>query len=956
MNSAPHSPEDIRFGRFRVRPHRRELFADDRPVKLGGRAFDLLITLIETPGAVVSKDELMARVWPRRVVGETNLQTQILALRHAFGSERHLIRTVAGRGYQFTGRIESLSSGLEPGAGAEPLEAADDLAPMNLPLSVSELIGRDREVAEILDLVRTGRLVTLIGAGGMGKTRLALAVARLLLRQFPDGVWLAELSPLSDPGLVPATVAAAIGLELGGDEISAQRVAQALAGRQLLLVLDTCEHVIDAAATLTEALLRAGSACTVVATSREPLRVDGEQLYPVQPLAVPAEDAQDPLDYGAVRLFVARVRAAEPDARHGRYDGTTIAAICRRLDGIPLAIEMAAARVAALGIEELASRLDDRFRLLAEGRRTALPRHLTLRATFDWSYELLSEPERVLLRRLAVFAGAFSLEAATAVVASAGTASLDIVDGLFSLIAKSLVVADVHGSVPRYALLDTTRAYALEKLAGSGECEGLEDRHAGYYRDLFERADAGLDRRTSAEWLRDYGWQLGNLRAALDWAFSPAGDAETGATLTAAALPLWMHLSLLEECRGRVERALGALHARPERAADRHEMKLQAALGSALIYSSDVTLRAMSTAWTRALEIAEQLDDTEYQLRSLWGLWFANWASGGHRAALNLAERFRTLAATRSNMNDVLVGERMIGVSEQFLGDQPNARRHLEHMLAHYVSPPPSLHVTRFQSDQRVAASTFLARVLWLQGFPDQAMRTTEQALAEARANDQVITSCYVLAHGACAVALWTGDLHIAARYADMLIDLSKRCSLTRWLAFGHSYQGVIAIRRGDVATGLPLLRTALDELGEINSSFRCFIFLGVIAEALSQTGQVEEGLAMLDAATASADETGEHWGMAELLRVKGELLLLQDARDAAAAAEAQFRQALDWAHRQGARSWSLRVATSLARLLRDRGRAAEGTALLRPIYSEFTEGFDTADLKAARALLLALG
>ena len=244
MTLGPNTPGSIAFGRFRVLPHRRELRADDEPIKLGARAFDLLMALIETPGAVVSKDDLLARVWPNRVVAESNLQTQILALRQAFRAERNLIRTVAGRGYQFTGEIRIVSPGREKRVPAGLFVAAGDAVsvPTNLAQPLSELIGRDAKVEEVSDLVHTGRLVTLHGAGGIGKTRLALVAARRLLPQFPDGVWLAEFSPLSDPSLVPATVAAAVGLELAGGELSVQRVAHALAARRLLLVLDTCEH------------------------------------------------------------------------------------------------------------------------------------------------------------------------------------------------------------------------------------------------------------------------------------------------------------------------------------------------------------------------------------------------------------------------------------------------------------------------------------------------------------------------------------------------------------------------------------------------------------------------------------------------------------------------------------------------------------------------------------------
>ena len=297
-----------------------------------------------------------------------------------------------------------------------------------------------------------------------------------------------------------------------------------------------------------------------------------------------------------------------------------ITAICRRLDGIPLAIELAAARAAALGVEELSARLDDRFRLLTGGRRTALPRHQTLRATLDWSYELLTAPERMVLRRLAIFAGTFSLEAAGAVAASPEVAPSEVVDGVSSLVEKSLVAAEIDGAIARYLLLDTTRAYALQKLAEGGECELLARRHAEYYRDLFERAESEWETRPTTEWLGDYGRQIDNLRAALDWAFSPAGDASIGLALTTAAVPLWMHLSLMEECRSRVERALAAIAARIGSRPSLRDEAPRRAWRIANIYWS-CTVPRDGAAWTKVLEIAERLDDAEYQLRSLLGLW-----------------------------------------------------------------------------------------------------------------------------------------------------------------------------------------------------------------------------------------------------------------------------------------------------------------------------------------------
>jgi|HubBroStandDraft_4_1064222.scaffolds.fasta_scaffold04507_3 predicted ATPase/DNA-binding winged helix-turn-helix (wHTH) protein len=952
MNPVDEPPASIVFGRFRVVPHRRELLTQGELLKLGGRAFDVLMTLIDARGAIVSKDALMARVWPNRIVEENNLQSQIVALRKAFGPDRDLIRTVSGRGYQFTGEIgvPPASADERAGAGAVGMEPKSTGPETNLPEPVSRLIGRDEEISEIVNLVAGHRLVTLTGAGGIGKTRLALALARELLPHFADGVWLAEFSPIADPGLVPATVAAAVGLDLGGGDASTQTVAQALANQQLLLVLDTCEHVIDAASALAEIVLRAGSAVHVIATSREPLRAEGEWIYPVQALSVPVADAvadDDPLQYGAVRLFIERAQAAQPHFAPDRRFVAIIAAICRRLDGIPLAIELAAARAAALGIEQLATRLDDRFHLLTAGRRTALPRHQTLRATLDWSYQLLPEDERVVLHRLAIFAGPFALEAATSVVASPEIAPPQVVDGVASLVAKSLLAATVDGSTARYRLLDTTRAYALEKLVESGELQTVARRHAEFYSDLFERAEAEWEARPTAEWLAHYGWRINNLRAALDWAFSPDGDTSTGMALTAAAVPLWMHLSLMDECRSRVEQALAVFDAEPSRDEPRG-MKLYTALATSLTYTGG-TPPELEAAWTKTLELAERLDDTEYRLRAVWELWTLNRASRWRRAALTQAQRFCALASNRADPNHRLVGERMLGITRHYLGDQVSARRHLEGVLDEYVETENRSHIVRFQVDLRVSARTFLAPSLWLLGYPDQAMRAAEAAIEEARAANHALSVCHALVFGACPTALLAGDLTSGEHYASMLIDHSARHGLARWHAYGCGYQGALVIKRGDIAAGLQLLRAGFDELGGF-ATLRFMDFL--MPEALCRAGEVAEGLATVDEAIARSEETEEHRFIAELLRIKGELLLLQGRPEAPTTAEDLFRQALDWARRQETLSWELRCVTSLARLLSDQGRSAEALALLHPVYNRFTEGFATADLRAAKALL----
>lgn len=953
MDHPPETPEAIEFGRFRVLPHRRELVAGSRPLELGARAYDVLMALIDASGAVVSKDDLMTRVWPDRIVEENSLQAQISALRRAFAADRDLIRTIAGRGYQFTGEIRKVAAGLDATAysGALQPTVAPSRPPTNLPEPVSDLIGRDVELDEIAELSASHRLVTLVGAGGIGKTRLCSETVWRLLPRFKDGVWFTELAPLSDPAHVTLTAATALGLDLAAGTMTLERIVNALGSRQLLLVLDNCEHVVDAAAQMAEALLRANPGTRVIATSREPLRAEGEWVYPVPPLAVPTEGSsadEDPLRYGAVQLFVERARAAMPHFSPDAGVAAAIAGICRRLDGMPLAIELAAARAAALGIEGLAARLDDRFRLLAGGRRTAMPRHQTLRATLDWSYELLTEPERVVLRRLSIFAGAFSLRAASAVASTDEVAAAEVVDCVANLVAKSLVTADASGAGVRYRLLETTRAYALEKLVQTGEFDIAARRHAAYYLDLFAGAEAEAETRPTDEWLADYAPRLDNVRAALDWAFSPSGDRSLGIGLTISSVPLWFQLSLMEECRGRVERALASIESSP---AQRSKMRLYAALGASLMYTKG-PVPETGAAWTRALELAETLGDVTVQLSALWGLSFYRSISSEHRTELALAQRFCSVAANRVDTADSRVGDRMMGTSLHYLGDQINARQHIERMLARSTPSIDRVRLYRFQFDQVSAARCIYAHVQWLQGFPDQAVRTSQNSVEGAEASGHALSLCNALAQAACPIAMFVGDLAAAEHWITMLIEHAKRHALAVWQIWGRCWMGALQIKRGEIVTGLPLLRAALDELCRTGYVLRYTGFLGMFAQGLGGAGQVPRGLTTLAEAFERSERGHGRWCMAELLRIKGELLLLEGAPNAAAAAEDHFRQALDWARRQGALSWELRCAISLARLWHRQARRNEARELLAPVYDRFTEGFATADLGAATALL----
>jgi predicted ATPase/DNA-binding winged helix-turn-helix (wHTH) protein len=935
MVAVPEPSLAVEFRRFQIVRDRRELLADGQPIELGGRAFDTLVALIDARGTVLGKDELMSRVWPDRVVEENNLAAQISTLRKAFGADRDLIQTVAGRGYQFTGEVRKAS------AAARLLRRSG-----NLPEPLSELIGRETAMAEVKGLVAAHGLVTLTGGGGIGKTRLAVEVARELRPRFADGAWLAELGPLTDPELVPITVAGGLGLTLAEGAPSPERIAAALGTRHVLLVLDNCEHVIESAARVAEALLRGSPRLSVLATSREPLRTQGEHVYRVPPLDLPAEDnsdMEDVLSHGAVKLFIARARAAEPQFAPDVRQAAAQARICRHLDGIPLAIELAAARVASFGVEGIAARIGDRFALLTGGSRTALRRHQTLRATLDWSHDLLPDSERVVLRRLAVFSGGFTLDSAPAVAGSDDLPAAQVVDCLASLVGKSLVSADTSGAVPHYRLLETTRAYALEKLTESSEFARVARRHAEYYRDLFERAGAEWEIRPTTEWLEDYRRWIDNVRGALDWAFSPVGDAAVGVALTVASLPLWFQNSLTVECRRRVERALAGLEPGSNRNA-RHEVRLYAALGWSWMYSAG-PVRETGAAWTRALELAERLADTEYQLGAIWGLWVYRLETGEHEAAQALAQRFLSVAENSADPADLLVGDRLIGASLHYRGDQARARHHTERMLARYVAPVRRSHVIRFRFDQRVLAQCTLARILWLQGLPDQAIGTARHDAEEARALDHVPSLCHALAAAVCPLALLSGDLAGAERSAATLLDHSASHGLVVWHAWARCFNAALLIKRGDTPAGLRILGAVLDEHRSGGFPMYYIPFPAVVAEALGMVGESAQALAAIDETIDRAERIEEGWCLAELLRIKGEIIRSENF----------LQKALDCARGQGALSWELRCATSLARLWQQEGRLSAARKLLSTVYRRFTEGFATTDLMTAKTLLEAL-
>jgi predicted ATPase/DNA-binding winged helix-turn-helix (wHTH) protein len=950
MTGQTDSPVDriLAFGPYRLLLEKRVLLQGDKPLHLGSRALEILTALAERSGELVTKEELVARVWPNTFVEEGNLRVHIAALRRALGNGEggdQYISTVPGRGYRFVG-LAIVKDRPEP-----VQQIAKERTENNLPSPLARMVGRAEIVATIVEQMPQRRFITIAGPGGIGKTTVALAVADKLAPGYRDGVRFIDLAPIADAQALISTLVSLVGVPSRSGILSSG-LASYLRDKQILLLFDNCDHVIETIASTAEEIYRHAPQVHILATSREPLRVEGERVQRLLPLGLPNTTAnitaKEALIFPAIQLFVERLAAISDEFELDDSNAPQVADICRRLDGIALAIELAVGSVDMLGINGLAAGLDDRFRVLTRGRRTALPRHQTLRAVLDWSYEFLPEAERVVLRRLAIFAGPFILNAAQAVAAGPNVDAGSFADIIANLFAKSLLSVDVGDMHVRYRLLDTTRAYGLDKLREAGELEASARRHAEYYRELFERAKNEWDTRSTAELLADYAPRIDNVRAALDWAFSPGGDSRLGISLTIAAVPLWRVLSLMGECRSRVRRALAGPHAEARHNA-RDSMKLLSALGAALRYDKDPT-HEIESAWTEALAIAEEAADVDYQLRAISGLRNVRLSEENLRAALNLARKFKDVASQSEDPTDVFVGDRMIGYGLHFLGQQSSALEHIDNALEHIPLGHRS-HIIRFGYDQRVLADNILAEFLWLKGSPDQAMSIVERNVIYAQSLNHELSLCNALGQSACPIALFVGDLAAADRYVTALLEHSTARALPLWIATGRCFQAVLHIKSGN-ATGLNALRWGLDELLATRFATRYVAFLVEFADALCQAGEIASGCAAIEEALDLCRRNEELWCIAEVLRVKGELVLRQNKPDAAELAERTLRESLDWASRQGALSWELRAATSLARLCRQRRDVQAARQILEPVYGRFTEGFGSSDVIAAKSLL----
>ncbi|MEC5398980.1 ATP-binding protein [Uliginosibacterium sp. H1] len=927
------SDRPIRFRRFRLFPSQRLLLDEQRPLHLSRRTIDLLVLLVRHAGRPVAGATILAEVWPDLPAEQLTIADHVAALndclREAVSTAptppAPCIETLADGSYRFTARVET-----------GDVTTTDGVVFRGFPLQRPyPLIGSEEAIATLTLRTMDQRLITVTGPAGIGKTSIAIAVARRAAPCFADGIGFVDLAPLASADLLPSAIAQVLGVNAVKDN-PLDSLVDFLGGKRVLVVLDNCEHLLGAAASAAAFLLRAVEGLHLLATSRAPLRIKGEYLHAIGPMALPPAEstltAAEAMQYPAVRLFVERASGSVGSFALTDAETAAVVDICRRLDGIPLAIELAAARIEHLGVNGLLEQI--RAHLLQVTRRTrySLGRHQALSAALDWSYRLLSTDEQAMLHRLAAFRGRFTLEAAATVAGlpAMGRAETDAL--VVSLAAKSLLAIEVLDELIHYHLFETTREYAFAKLADEADHDETLRRHARHVHRRVLNAEPDWAGMTPASWRASYGLLLDEIRAALDWCFSPDGDARLGVEISADAAPIVEQFSLVAEFRGRLEKAVEVEASLVPRSPVL-ELRLSSLLGDFTQQSNGDPRIAIG--WTRhALELAYQVGDPRHLVLPLLGNWVVAMVGGDYPTALRLGTR---LCECGGKLDDPLVsfvGLRSLAQAHHFLAHHATCRSMVAAVLAHPRVKYP-LSMLPGPIDVRCSMRILLARTQWMEGFPEQARQTAEESI-EYALQDRNAALCQVLALGVIPVAMWSGDDEGAARHVQWLIAHCTEHQQAYWLSWGHRYAEVLDLRQGradslSAATGIQQ-----DMMFTLSETYPG-------AETLCR---VEDGLVA--------------WCGPEAMRLHGEAVLDNEhgilaTADAEATAETWFRRSMTMATEQSARSWMLRTAMSQARLRQRQDRNAEGAALLAPVLAGFTEGFDTEDLQRAKTLLTML-
>ncbi len=908
----------LKFEDYEIDIEQRRLTEHGLPLRLGGRAFDILSALVSRAGVIVTKEELIALVWPTTNVDEGALRVHLVALRKALGDHaRHLIETIPGRGYIFAGSVRQVS---RDEVLTEPVSPVAPHLVGSLPRMPKSLIGRNDYIRSTLELLGSTRLLTLTGPGGIGKTAIAVSCANAVAER--KRVVFLDLTTLAEGEVLLPTLATQLGLSAFGNDVLPGIIVE-LSKRETLLFLDGCERVVDAAAGSAEAILRQSPTTQILATTREPLRTSMEKVRQVTPLAFPiiGEKVSDVSTFPAMELF-ASLAALSGDSvdLSGETNLSFVADIVRDLDGIPLAIELAAARLFEMGLPTLHRSVSEPTAFLRRGRRTAPPRQQTMQATLDWSYSTLSDEERELLLRLSVFAGTFSTDAAFAVSEKADDPDTfhEAFDGLFL---KSLLVVTQRGG--SFRLLLTTRDYAREKLFESQLFRSCRLAHARYCLQRLSFAHDEWNRLDPAKWRSSYGELVNDLRSALLWTLGEDSDEDLGLALAAESDMLWIQFGLVGEQHAISERALKLFEARGF-SDPGLEMKLRMLYGVALYHSKTFERnREVIDQYERVLSLAADARDIATLMRAIAGAAAIHTSNGNYQKALDLVHRFDK----EFDQMPPQARSHFLNHNYHYIGNFDSAMEHARVALlpTREASKAPPNSASYF--DIRISAFSVMVKTLWIQGRYSAAETALRDALKEVLEKDHAISTCLYLAASACPTALGIGDAGLGARLLEMLRETSTRHSLLRWKAWGQAYEEVVAATEQNDSAAF---QRTVSRLGGTPLE-NCLVIGGRLASTELLERIVPEGT----------------WCGAEVLRLRGELGMSISPDYG----RGLLQTAHDLAMEQAARTFALRCATSLHRHSPPDRQSASRSLLLKALDAvEFRE--DIADVAYARSLL----
>ncbi len=937
------SDATIFFDDFQLDGRRRLLLKKGAPVRIGSRSLDILVALTDRAGEVVSKRDLLDSVWKGVVVDEAGLRVHMSSLRRALGDGRddaRYIVSVAGRGYSFVASVERQRA-------SSPPESASATRPERQFPSMPRLfVGRDEVVAGLSTLLAKQRFVSIVGAGGIGKTVVAAAVVGQMRAEFGEEIVVVDLGAISEPGLVAGAVASAIGCTLGGVE-PVEQLLSFVAERRMLIVLDSCEHLLDSTSLLAVKLLHHAPEVYLLVTSREPLRVEGETVHLLSPLAYPVDDclnAAEAIETPAVQLFMHWASFSGSDGELGNADAPFVSEICRRSDGIPLAIELAASRVGTYGIRGVAELLAKNAELSLVGRRNVPPRHRTLQTMLDWSFALLAPDEQRVLARLSVFVGLFTIEAACSIAGEKETDSDAVATILAGLVDKSLVWCHPSSEAAFYRLPDTTRAYASRKLTEFEDADIASQRHALYFARLFRKI--ATEHEPHSDSVR-HAPHVGNLRKALEWSFLDKERYAIGVALVADAAPLFLALWLFAEGR---RWALAALAAIDDMSNDTgQEVRLQELLAQSSMHVRGNS-QEVHDALDRGLNLSQSEASASPQLRLMAGLEIFLSRRGDFEGALAAAKRFASIAQRGGSRREQVIGEWMLGAT--YLAEDQRASLHHFERGFQLASDVSDLEVDVFGYNQYTRAMTGRARALWNRGFPRTACEHAHQLMNEAPRHHP--TNYCVTVLYCTPVLMWSGDGDGWYHHIERVLAYAERYSLAPVAGVALALQGEWLVSTGNPSVGADILRQALKILHRENHHYVTSAALRALAEGLVKCGNHEDATATIDGAILSARQTHQKIWLSELYRTQGDIILRAPSPNFEAA-EAALRESIELAKDQAAIGWELKSAVPLARLLLERERPSEALALIEPITETYVERTGTTDLAAAAEILALL-